>query len=175
MARKAKLPFLVQPKREPIIEKLGSEEIGTIEICRRGYLTVSEKSFMQQSQSGDTAIVGLHRLAAKVARETGRELTEITDMITKGDFSDPAFDPHSEELEVLISGLSAVEARTKIIAATCLIMYRCSDDWTVEQTLELHPDLIDEVYMLYLEEDQRSLDAFESVKDSTAAAKSEGK
>ena len=175
MARKAKLPFLVQPKRQPIIEKIGSEEIGTIEICRRGYLTVAEKSFMQQSQGGDTAIVGMHRLASKVARETGRPVTEITEMVAQGDFSDAGFEPHREELEELVASLSAIEARTKLIAVTCLVLYRCSDEWTVENTLELHPDLVDELYMLYLEEDQRSLEAFEAIKDSTAAPKTEGK
>ena len=76
MARKAKakLPFLVEPKRQPIMERLGNEESGVIELPRRGYLTVAEKSFVQQGTSGDSAILAMQRLAARVAKQTGNQV-----------------------------------------------------------------------------------------------------
>ena len=117
MARKAKLPFLVQPKRQPILERFGDEEIGSIEIERKGYLTVAEKSFMQQSTSGDTALVALQRLASKVARETNRKPAEVMQSITEGDFGDPAFDPYEQELEILLAQLGSLEARN--ISSSC--------------------------------------------------------
>jgi hypothetical protein len=33
----AKLPFVVEPRLKPIIEEIGSEESGKIQIERRGY------------------------------------------------------------------------------------------------------------------------------------------
>ena len=46
----APLPFVVEPRRKPIVERVGNEESGVIEIERRGYLTTGEKTFVQQVQ-----------------------------------------------------------------------------------------------------------------------------
>ena len=175
MARKAKakLPFLVEPKRQPIMERLGNEETGVVELPRKGYLTVAEKSFVQQGTSGDSAILAMQRLAATVAKKTGKQVQEVINAMSQGDFGE-GFDGYEEELEKVLGGLSATEARTKIIAVTCLVLFRASDEWTVEDTVALHPDLVDEIYMLYLEEDKRSLEAFEKVSQ-VVAEKSEGK
>ena len=93
--------------------------------------------------------------------------------MSQGDFGE-GFDGYEEELEKVLGGLSATEARTKIIAVTCLVLFRASDEWTVEDTVALHPDLVDEIYMMYLEEDKRSLEAFEKVSQ-VVAEESEGK
>ena len=173
MARKAKLPFLVEPKRQPIIEELGSDEMGYIRIARKGYLTVSEKSFMQQSTSGDSALMGIQRLTAKAARESGRDQADLMQEVSRGDFGDPAWDSYREELEEVIGQLAAMDSRQKIIAVTCLLLMRCSSEWSVEQTLDLHPDLIDEVYALYIEEDARSMDAFKALDSQQSPASSD--
>ena len=49
-----------------------------------------------------------------------------------------------------------------------------SDYFVQLSKIEDFMDLVDEIYMLYLEEDRRSLEAFESVKEVTAE-QSEGK
>ena len=48
------LPFVVKPKRVFVNVKLGREEIGIIEIEKRGYLTVSEKTFVDGGGVGET-------------------------------------------------------------------------------------------------------------------------
>ena len=166
MARKAKakLPFLVEPKRQPIMEKLGNEETGVIELPRRGYLTVAEKAFVQQGVTGDTSVLQVQRLASKVARKSGCQVQEVMDAMSQGDFSNPGFDGLEDELDAALSGLSSMDARQKMIAVTGLILFRASDEWTVDDTVALHPDLVDEVYLLYLEEDKRSLEAFEALE-----------
>jgi hypothetical protein len=48
MAKKkaVRLPFVVAPRLEPIVETVGTDESGKIEIIRRGHLTVAEKAFI---------------------------------------------------------------------------------------------------------------------------------
>ena len=43
----AVLPFVIQPKKNTEIIKIGDEQIGVFEIERKGYLTVAEKSFVE--------------------------------------------------------------------------------------------------------------------------------
>ena len=69
MARKKKgLPFIVQPRLKPIIEIVGTEESGQIEIERKGYLTVSEKAIVQASMKSDDSLATTMRVAAKIAQ-----------------------------------------------------------------------------------------------------------
>ena len=107
MARKAKakLPFLVEPKRQPIMERLGNEETGVIELPRKGYLTVAEKSFVQQGTSGDSAILAMQRLAAAVAKKTGQQMQEVINAMSQGDFGE-GFDGYEEELEKVLGDLA---------------------------------------------------------------------
>ena len=77
-------------------------------------------------------------------------------------------------MEGVLAGLSATDSKQKIIAVTGLILFRASTEWEVEDTIALHPDLIDEIYMLYLEEDKRSVEAFEAL-DSTPSQEEPGK
>ena len=64
----AKLPFVVEPRRKPEIVTIGTEDSGTIEIVRKGYLTAGEKAFMQSQSSNDTVLRSLLSLAREVAK-----------------------------------------------------------------------------------------------------------
>ena len=77
MARKKGLPFVVQPRLKPVIERIGSEESGVFEIERRGYLSVAEKAIAQQASGGDDSVRQLYVLAGRIARETGRQQAEV--------------------------------------------------------------------------------------------------
>lgn len=165
MAKKKKvtLPFVVAPRREPIIEVLGSEESGQIEIQRKGYLTVAEKSFMQQASSGDETVSILHRVAGKVARDRGLQASEVVQKLAGGDLADPMFDEYQEEISSIYSAMGSFEQRRKIVAATCLLYFRISQEWSIENTMGMHPDLVDDLYGLFQDEDVKSTEAFESV------------
>ena len=68
----AKLPFIVEPRLKPITEVLGTEASGQIEIERKGFLSASEKSFMQvQAQTDDTT----QRMVA-LTRKVGLEASK---------------------------------------------------------------------------------------------------
>ena len=60
--KKKGLPFVVQPKYEPILERVGTDESGIIEIERRKYLTVQEKAIVQGAMEGDTTMTDMFML-----------------------------------------------------------------------------------------------------------------
>ncbi len=162
------LPFVVAPRREPILEVVGSEESGSIEIQRKGFLTVAEKSFMQQATTGDETITRLHRLAAVISRKEGVQPQEVLEALSGGDITSDMFADHLEEISEVIGMLNSAEVRRKAVAVTCLIYFRISQEWNIERTMDLHPDLIDALYLLYTEEDARSTEAFEREEEEEA-------
>jgi hypothetical protein len=170
MARKKKvtLPFVVAPRREPIIEILGSEESGQIEIHRKGYLTVAEKSFMQQASSSDETVSLLHKLASKVAKVRGVQAQEVVELLGSGQFQDPIFEGFEDDISEIYSAMGNYEQRRKVISATCLLYFRISQDWSIEDTMEMHPDLVDALYLLFQEEDAKSTEAFEKIETGAA-------
>ncbi len=155
------LPFVVAPRREPIVEVIGTEEGGSIEIQRKGYLTVAEKSFMQQATTGDETITRLSRLAAVISRKKGVQPQEVLEALSAGDIASDMFADHLEEISEVIGLLNSAEVRRKAVAVTCLIYFRISEEWDISKTMDLHPELIDALYEFYTEEDARSTEAFE--------------
>ena len=166
------LPFVVAPRREPIMHTVGNKEAGEFEIERRGYLTVAEKAFMQQATAGDDTITGLHRLAGRISREKGVQASEVVDILSKGRLDDPLLEGYDDEIDNLVAAMTTFEDRRKVVAASCLIYFRVNRDWEIEQTMELHPDLIDDLYLLFLMEDAKSFEGFEKNEE---AADPEGK
>ena len=64
----AKLPFVVEPRLKPVLETIGSEDSGKIQVERRGYLTAGEKAFVGSSVSSNdvaSVIIGIVRTIAK--------------------------------------------------------------------------------------------------------------
>lgn len=171
--KKVKLPFVVAPRREPILETVGSEESGQFEIERKGYLTVAEKSFVQQASASDETIGRLQRLAGRIGKERGVQQQEIVSLLGAGDFSSELLQGYESEIDDIITLMSTFDQRRKIVAASCLLYFRISSDWVIEDTLELHPDIVESLYTLFNEEDIRSTEAFEKIEEEVAP--SEGK
>ena len=163
--KKVTLPFVVAPRREPITHVVGTEDSGKIEIVRKGYLSVAEKTFMQQATAGDASVGGLQRLASKVAREKGLQVTEVVEMLSKSDFGGEIFNDYTDEINELIGAMMAFEERRKMVAAACMLYFRVSDKISIEETMNLHPDLIDDLYRLYAMEELKSTEGFESEED----------
>lgn len=175
--KKVKLPFVVEPRREPIMQRIGSEESGVIAIERRGYLTVAEKTFMQQAMGSDNAAMAVQALAARIAKEKGLQVSEVIDIFIAGDLMNEVFVDHKEELISAMNALNAQDLRRKALAASCLLIYRHDPNWQVEDVFNMHPDLVDGLYLLYNQEDQQSLEGFiddESIQDKIGE-ESEGK
>ena len=175
MARKKKgLPFVVQPRLEPIVERLGTEESGVIEIERRGYLTVAEKSITQGGLQGDASVRKMYSLAGRIARETSRQQSEVASDLIQGDRPE-YLDPWDEEIGDCLVEMMAFQERVSIIQATALIMCRIDASWTVDQTMELNPDLVTELALFYTEEDAKTIDALEAAAAEKGKGAVEGK
>lgn len=165
MAKKSiKLPFVVEPRRQPIPQLVGSEESGQFEIMRKGFLTVAEKSFVQQAVAGDESVIQLQRVAIAVAKENNLDTQTVIDMLGSGGAGDPIFAGYEEDLNEVMVNMQLLDARKKVAAVSALMLFRVTDEWTVEDTMELHPDLAHDLYVFYLEEDSRSVDAFEAIE-----------
>ena len=166
MARKKKgLPFVVQPRLEPIIERVGSEESGIIEIERKGYLTVAEKTIVDQATSDMSDQGELLAAVKQIAKAEGKTVSEVFDLL-QGDEAASLLETHAEQIAAASSSARSQQNKLEIIAATALIMCRIDAAWGVDQSMELHPDLLDGLFKLYQDEDARSLDAFSDVAHS---------
>ena len=164
MARKKarSLPFVVQPRLKPVIELIGTEESGQIEVERRGYLSVAEKSWVQALEVDDDTQGRLHRLAIKMGAELGMEPRAALDLCASTELSDPRLKGYQEELIEAMSAMQRFNERRKIVGATCLLINRVEPSWEVEDTMKMHVDLIESLYQLYLEEEARSVEALEA-------------
>jgi hypothetical protein len=173
MARKSKgLPFVVQPRLQPIVERIGTEDSGVIEIERRGYLSVAEKAIAQQATQGDESVRKMYALGGRIARETGKQQLKVMQDLMQQDRPEYLSSFEDEILENMIE-MMAYQERVDIVQATALIICRVDEKWTVEQSMDLHPDLIKLLSTLYNEEDSREVEALESAAKQNSGA--EGK
>lgn len=177
----AKLPFVVQPRRQPIIELIGSEDSGKIEIERRGYLTSGEKSFVQQVQQYDGGTGEIVTLSRRAARKYGLSMDKsyglILQIISGETASNTADEKLAESIETdfaddltaVVRGLSATQVREDLVMAACMLKYRVDPDFDIGDIADIHPDLINGLAALYRDEDRRALEAFQDlVKDESS-------
>jgi hypothetical protein len=171
------LPFVVQPRRKPIVELIGSEESGQIEVERRGYLSTGEKAFVQQVQQFDNGTSEIITVSRRVARKyslgmdkaynlvlaiiSGLPVEEDADKvliaIIEEDFA--------EELTGVVRGLAAGQTREELIMAACMLRYRVNPDFEISEVSTVHPDIISGLAALYRDEESRSLEAFNTEKE----------
>jgi hypothetical protein len=159
----AKLPFVVEPRLKPVMELIGSEESGKIEIERRGYLTVAEKSFVQGALSDDTAITEMHQLAQRIARKSGIKQSDVFQMLI-GAMEDEGDNlvPFEAEIGSALSAMIAYQEKNKLVVAACMLMNRVNPELTMEDVMAVHPDLVDALMALYEDEDRKCTDALEA-------------
>lgn len=175
MAKKAKgLPFVVKPRLAPIVERIGNEDIGIFEIERRGYLTVAEKAFAQASSIEDDSVLAIQSITGKISRETGKSRDEVMQAIVDGMIAD-FLAPYSDELGHAVAGMSLYEEKIKFVRATALIYSRIDSDWSIEQTLELHEQLVEELAELYSDEERRDTSAIQASLKASEGVEKKGK
>lgn len=152
-----KLPFVVQPKTKPVKELLGTEESGKIEVERRGYITVSEKAFVQAATEGNDSQARLFALVARVAGDTGKKSQEVLDDISGG--TTPAYmDPYMAQFVSCMIEMERLQEQVSVMAATAILTSRVNPKISVEQVMDLHPDLIKALHDFYNEEESGSLE-----------------
>ena len=174
MAKKKGLPFVVKPRLAPIKERIGTEETGIFEIERRGYLSVAEKAFAQAAQMDDDSVFKMQALAVKISTETGVDREQVIEDLT----SNPGADylaPYQDELSQLMMAMITLQEKIKFIQATALLFSRIDPEWTVEQTLDLPLDIVDELSILYMEEEAKDISALQAAFESEEQVQKKGK
>lgn len=161
----AKLPFVVAPRMQSKIVQIGNEEIGIVEIEKRGHLSVSEKSFVDSVMQSTDGVSGLVRLASEIGRKRkiGTEkaytlLIGIIDGSGTGAPSTAIAEEYSREIAEIQSMMAESLQRKAIAATTVLIRNRINTEWTVEDTMALQPELLTEFTKFYDEEEAKLFD-----------------
>jgi hypothetical protein len=174
----ATLPFVVQPRRQPILERIGSEESGQIEIERRGYLTAGEKAFVQQVQQFDNGTTEIVTVSRRVARKYGLGMDKAYNLVLaiisnaateEDELVGQIEEEFAEDLTNVVKGLSAGQVREELVMAACLLKYRVNPDFEIGEIGTIHPDLIGDLATLYREEESRSVEAFSRQDDEESA------
>lgn len=160
-SKKRQLPFVVEPRLAPIIETVGTEESGQIEIERRGYLTVSEKALLQAVTVDDDSVSQLYSLAGVIAKEQGKDTKEVFNDITSQS-TDDYLEEYRERISRGLMALISFQERRSMVTATALLISRVDSAWTPEDTMRMHPDLIDDLSKLYDEEEAKTLTKLEA-------------
>lgn len=169
------LPFVVKPRLAPVVETLGSEESGKIEIERRGYLTVAEKSYYQQAMSGDTSMAEVQAVARRIARQHGMEYLAVMELIGKAmtgvvmDEHENILDESKEDIAVIIMTLMQSQERQRACQALTLLINRVDGDLDPSEVFKLHPDLVDDLVALFNDEEKKSVEALENAQRALAS------
>lgn len=174
-------PFVVGPKHTPIIEKLGSEDAGYIEIPRRGFLSVGERAAMQQAIAVDNSSQRLLSLVRSCANHYSIDMEEayksvVSAMSTRVDGGKHVEDisvTFADELDSVTSAMSSAQAHQQLVKAYVLLAFRVSDEIEFEQVADLHPDLLQALVDLYDDEDNKSVSRLASAISDKPAKEGE--
>lgn len=158
----ALLPFVVQPKKNIEIIKVGNEDVGIFEIERKGYLSVAEKSFVENVTQGSDGIAGLVRLANRIAVEQKvspeKAYTAITEVMsgkTGGKLAGLIATQYEDDIAIATSKMAESMQRRSIAAATILLQTRVNHEWSLQDTMGLDPLIVEQLTSLYDREEQR--------------------
>lgn len=159
----AKLPFVVAPKVQKKNVRLGNEELGIIEIEKRNYLSVAEKSFVDAvTQSGDgvASIVKLANKASRIKKITVEKaytlIIQIMSGQVDGKVSEELANEFSDEISTIQTQMVESMSRKAIAATTILIQSRINPEWQIEDTMTLQPELLQIFADFYDSEEQKT-------------------
>lgn len=160
----AKLPFVVQPRLKPILERIGTEESGIIEVERRGYLTGAEKTFVQQIQQQDGGTLQLVAISRRVSKDKKISLEKSYGIIVSiltgeatGKLAAEIESDYAEDIQRAVNNIAASRTKEDLIQAACLLIHRVDGDIEMSEVVALHPDLITALAELYKEEEAKSI------------------
>jgi hypothetical protein len=157
-----KLPFVVQPRSKPVLVDIGTEDTGIFKIERRGYLNVAEKTFVDNFTQSSENIRKIVDLATKVGiakRLPREEAYEMLMSIMSGKELDKTtkdiYASFSDEIADLTTSLAETQNKRSLAVAFVLLQSRVDTEWTLDDTLGLDPIIIDQLNILYDEEEAK--------------------
>lgn len=162
-SKKSKLPFVVAPKVNSRIETLGTDLSGKIEIERKGFLSVGEKSFMANVNSQDAVLETVMKLSRSIAKHYSLNQKEAYDEVVMAvtepsECKYPVYDEFTEEIAQLASLMMVTEQKKRLMMAYCLLLYRVDEELEINDVIDLHEDLVSAIADLYMDEENKSIE-----------------
>ena len=178
----AKLPFVVAPKVKTSKVRLGTEETGIIEIEKRGYLSVAEKSFVDSVLQQSDGVTQIVKLASQIARNRKISVesayTQVVAAISaekKTKAQEEIAAEYAGEISEIQAGMIESMGRKSIACTTILIQSRIDSDWTIEDTMTLQPELLEEFARFYDSEESKEDFVANQISSEEEAAEIVGK
>lgn len=162
------LPFIVQPKNKISKVRVGTKLSGEIEIEKRGYITVGEKAMVDQAMKDANATAGLRSLVSRIAEAENKEYRDVFNDLTAAE-SPEYLDFWVGEITESFRAIALEDVRRGMFQATSLLISRVDPDWTMEDTMQQHPDLVKALAEFYVKEDAPIIEAFGEESDSSGA------
>lgn len=158
------LPFVVQPRLKPVVERYGNEDIGILEVERRGYLNAGEKTYLRTYDAQNdvpTLILGLVKKVSKAAKIPPEAAHKLVMQSLQGEDIPAAkqkvLDQHQDELDTIMQTVFQTEQQRDVIRASCMLHYRLGVSLDNSSAVfELHPDLIEALSKLCADEENKS-------------------
>lgn len=163
-----KLPFVVQPKAVVKEVTLGTEESGQIKVEQRNYITVGEKALVQEAMKGSHAIQDLYAFVADVAKEHDKETQQVLEDLSSTPTPEYLL-PYNEVALEYLEAVQGEKGRRDMIHATAILISRVDSEWTIQDTMNLHSDLVVALSEFYVKEDSGLSDALKDSADNTGA------
>ena len=178
----ANFPFVVQPRLKPIIEKVGSEEAGFIEIKRQGFLSVGEKAGTRQIMAAYDVTSDVIALSKKVGAEKKMDLQAAYEAVSAaitGSGEKEIAEEYNEEIAALLTKLTQSQIYSEMAKAFSLLLYRVegAGELTMDDVAMMHPDLLEGLAALYDDEEAKSTERLvgETKKEIEDVEKAAGK
>jgi hypothetical protein len=161
----AKLPFIVEPRLKPVIEEIGSEDSGKIQVERRGYLTSGEKAFFQQVKQSDQGTAKLIAMSRKVSQSASLDMSKAYELVIRvlsggadSDLDREIEEKFAEDFASVIQDLANSQSSDEMLMAACLLRYRVDSEIGMDEIMKMHPDIIQGLADLYRDEENRVLE-----------------
>ena len=142
--------------------RIGDDESGVFEIEKRGYLTVAEKTFVDNFTQNPELMRNLVRVCGVIASRYKKPKEEcfkaIQTVLSGGAETKLEKDieaNYQDEIGDLTAQMADIQTRRTIAAATVLIQCRIDADWALEDTLGLEQQVIEQLCELYDSEEAK--------------------
>ncbi len=180
----SKFPFVVEPRIQPVLEKIGSEQAGYLEVKRQGYLAVGERAAYHQITAQNDTTSEILALTRTVATELGIDMEAAyrvtTNCLTgkmESDLEADVVKKHSDEINALTASLLYSENNQRLIKSYIIAAFRVNPELTYDDMSDLHPDVVDGLVALFEDEEakstQRLVEALREGKEEGEEAETE--
>lgn len=172
----ANLPFVVAPKTQKKKVKLGNEEVGIIEIEKRGYLSVAEKSFVDAVTQGADGVSNIVKLANRIARSKKITVEKAYNLVVKvlsneinDELSEDIANEYGDDISSIQTQMVDSMSRKAIAATTILVQSRINPEWQIDDTMTLPPELL-RFFVDFYDSEEQKIEYKEEEKDELEEA-----